>query len=121
MNCNDYIETKWEPLVEFFASCTSTDINRNHKRKIYSFCLLLKQVERLRKQNYVGHLAFAQSLVKWNFSGSKATYGLDSCSYSSGSITTLKNFMKEISINENKCVIAKDIDVFVDKKGKNQE
>ena len=73
-----------------------------------------EQVEELRNQNHVGYLAFAQSLVKWNFSGWKAARGLNSCSNSSGIITDLNNCLKKISINENKCVIAKDIDVFTD-------
>ena len=80
----------------------------------YSFCLLSYQVEELRNQNYVGRLTFAESFLKGNFSGSKVTNGLVSCSYSSGSITTLKNFMKEISIIGNKCLIVEDIDLFAD-------
>lgn len=76
--------------------------------------MLSYQVEGLRNQNYVGRLTFAESFLKGNFSGSKVTHGLVSCSYSSGSITTLKNFMKEISIIRNKCLIAEDIDVFAD-------
>lgn len=81
---------------------------------MYSFCLLSNQVEGLTNQNYVGRLIFAESFLKGNFSGSKTAHGLDSCSYSSGSITTLKNFMKEISIIGNKCLIVEDIDLFVD-------
>ena len=118
---NCYLKTRHQPLLEYLCNATATNINGTNNRKLYSLCLLVEHIEGLRNQNYVCPFAFAQSLVKWNFSASKVSHSLDSCSYSSGSITTLKTFFKEISALPNTCNMIDDIEVFADntqKKGR---
>ena len=53
-------------------------------------------------------------LVKWSFSGSKAAHALDGGTTSSGSITTMKNFICQLATEPYACFANGDVDVFAD-------
>lgn len=81
----------------------------------------MEHLENLRNLNYIDRLSFSESLVKWNFSGSKAAHTLDSISRASGSITTMKNFFKTRAVEKSVCTTTTDIEIFSDntqKKGR---
>ena len=86
----------------------------NNTRKSYSMCMLIENIEGIRNSKYVGPFSFAEGLVKWSFSGSKASHALDSCSKACGSVQTLKNFFKEKGTVPNVCNIKEDIEIFAD-------
>ena len=60
-------------------------------------------------------------MTKWVFSGSKAAHSLDGATSASGSITTLRTWLKDSAINPNTVYESGDVDVFADntqRKGK---
>ena len=76
--------------------------------------MLIEHLEGIRNASYFGLFSFAEGLVKWNVSGSKALHSLDSCSRACGSVATMKNFFKEKGAVPNSCVMAEDIEIFAD-------
>ena len=76
--------------------------------------MLIEHLQGIRNASYFGLFSFAEGLVKWNVSGSKALHSLDSCSRACGSVATMKNFFKEKGAVPNSCVMAEDIEIFAD-------
>ena len=87
---------------------------KSNARKSYSICMLIEHLEGIRNASYFVLFSFAEGLVKWNVSGSKALHSLDSCSRACGSVATMKNFFKEKGTVPNSCVMAEDIEIFAD-------
>lgn len=84
-------------------------------------CIVIENIEGLRNSKYIGPFSFAEGLVKWNFSGSKAAHTLQSCAQACGSITTLRNFSKLKARSLNVCEWREDLEIFADntqKKGR---
>ena len=75
----------------------------------------------MRNLNFIGPYSFSQGLVKWAFSGSKTTHSLDGTTSASGSVITLRAWMKESAKNPNVIYDSGGIDIFADntqRKGK---
>ena len=68
----------------------------------------------MRNLNFIGPYSFSQGLLKWAFSGSKSAHSLDGTTSASGSVTTLRTWMKESVKNPNAIFDSGDVDVFAD-------
>ena len=88
-------------------------------RKEYSICLLIEQLYFTHNMKFIGPMSFSQGLVKWSFCGSKAVHALDGATTAYGSITTLRNVLKEASKHKNKCFGTGDVDVSADNTQRN--
>lgn len=118
-----YIKGKSPILVQFLSASTNVDLKKvdESKNKLYRMCIVIENIEGLRNSKYIGPFSFAEGLVKWNFSGSKAAHTLQSCAQACGSITTLRNFSKLKARSLNVCEWREDLEIFADntqKKGR---
>ena len=123
LDCLTYIQSKPEVVVRFVCGAANIDYQNlnSDPKKLHSLCILIEHLEHLRNSHYVGRLSFSTALVKWNFSGSKASHTLSSACSAAGSITTMKDVFKERAMKENICEVAHDIEIFSDntqKKGR---
>ena len=91
---------------------------------MHALCLAVQQIHYTRNPTFIGSFSFSTSLVKWLFHGSKLSHAFDGCSYPSGSVTTLQNFLQSSSQDENKCFESGDVEVWADnteRKGKTSQ
>ena len=116
LNSYTYLKQKPPVLIRFLCTVTTFNINQfgNNTRKSCFICILIEHLEGIRNATYIGPFSFAGGLVKWNFSRSKASHSLDSCSRACGSVTTMKNFFKKKEAGPNFCDMAEDIEIFAD-------
>ena len=70
-------------------SLTGTDKSKGKNSKI-----ALEPIYYIRNLNFIGPFSFSAFLVKWALCGSKTAQALHGCSYPSGCVTTLQNFLK---------------------------
>ena len=68
----------------------------------------------MRNLRFVGPVSFSKGLLKWSFSGNKASHALDGTATACGSITVLRQWMKEESNHKNLTFQSGDADVFAD-------
>ena len=94
-NTHTYLKDKNQILVQSLSNATmpKTKLSVN-LRKNYNLCLVIEQILSLRNLNYIGSYSFAQSVVTWSLTGSRTAHSLQGMTSSSGSITTLQNFLK---------------------------
>ena len=107
-------------LVGFLSELTGVT-SPNGGRKTYSLCLAIEHIYSVRNLNFIGPYSFSPGLVKWAFSGSKTTHSLDGTTSASGSVITLRAWMKESAKNPNVIYDSGGIDIFADntqRKGK---
>ena len=97
-----YLKDKNQVLVQFLSNATMPKAKLLvNPKKNYNLCLVIEQILSLRNLNYIGPCSFAQLVVTWSLTGSKTVHSLQGITSSSGSITTLQNFLK-CSSNETK-------------------
>ena len=97
-----------------------TKLSMNPKKN-FNLCFVIEQILSLRNLNYIGPYSFAQSVVTWSLTGSKTAHSLQGMTSSSGSITTLQNFLKCSSNETKNTCFLNDCDIFADntqRKGK---
>ena len=70
-------------------SLTGIDTSKDKNSKI-----ALEPIYYIRNLNFIGPFSFSAFLVKWALCGSKTAQALHGCSYPSGCVTTLQNFLK---------------------------
>ena len=94
-NTHTYLKDKNQILVQFLSNATmpKTKLSVNPKKN-YNLYLVIEQILSLRNMNYIGSYSFAQSVVTWSLTGSRTAHSLQGMTSSSGSITTLQNFLK---------------------------
>ena len=114
LNSFAYLKQNLPVLIRLLCAATIFNINQleSNTRKSYSICMLIKHLERIRNATYIGPFSFAKGLVKWNFSGFKASQSLDSCFWAFESVTTMNNFFKQKRAVQNSCHIVEDIGTF---------
>ena len=79
LNCEQYLLERPEILVEFLRSLTGKTSSRsNLNPKISaSICLIIEDIYALRHQSFVGPFSFANGIVQWTLSGSKAAHNIN--------------------------------------------
>ena len=64
-------------FLQLVSSLVSVNIDEeNDLKKLYSLCLTVKQIYFVRNLRFVGPDSFSKELLKWSFSGSKASHAL---------------------------------------------
>ena len=103
-----------KPLISFITDVTSDSKKKFDYRKEYRICLAIEQLYFIRHFMFIGPFSFAQGLVKWSFSGSKAAHALDGGTTSCGCIATMKNLLCQLATEPNVCFANGDVHVFAD-------
>ena len=82
------------PLVKLLAGMADISLNSiTSPKKMHALCLAVEKIYYTRNLTFIWPFSFSTSLVKWPLDGSKSSHSLDGCSYSSGSVTTLRRFL----------------------------
>ena len=99
LDTKQFLSQRPKPLISFITEVTSDSKKKFDYRKEYHICLDKEQLYFIRHFMFIGPFSFAQGLVKWSFSGSKAAHALDGGTTSSGSITTMKNLLCQLQLS----------------------
>ena len=114
LDTKQFLSQRPKPLISFITEVTSDSKKKFDYRKEYRIRLAIEQLYFVRHFVFIGPFSFAQGLVKWSFSGSKAAHALDGGTTSSGSITTMRNLSCQLATEPNACFANGDVDVFAD-------
>lgn len=117
LKVNDFLLERPKSIVLLMGTLVGVDLYSKLKsevKNITGLCFLLEQFYNLRNQNFIGPLSFCIGLIKWSLTGSKLSHNIDSVLSASGSITTMKNTLKDWSLTPNACFPENDIDIYFD-------
>ena len=99
MDTKQFWSQRPKPLTSFITE----EVVIQRKNKEYCICLDIEQLYFLRHFMLIGSFSYAQRLVKWSFSGSKAAHTLEGGTTSNDSITIMKNLLCQLATEPNVC------------------
>lgn len=111
INCRDFLNERPTALISLLCGLTAVDMNDSNKA--LTLCMAVESIYKLRNGNFIGPFSLSNALVKWSLSGSKTAQSIDGTSSACGSVTTLKNVLKESATCPNSCPKG-DVDIFFD-------
>lgn len=113
LDCKDYLDKRPPALISFLKELTSICSSDRNSTRLLPLCIGIEQLYKTRNKLFIGPFSFSNGIIKYSLTGSKTANTLDGASTASGSVTTIKQFLKSSASDPNTC-FDKDVDIFSD-------
>jgi hypothetical protein len=114
LDCVDFLRERPKAITAFLREMTNTVRgSQTSTEKLLPLCIAIEQIYKTRNKVFIGPFSLRNGIVKLSLTGSKTAHALDGASTASGSITTVKSFLKSSAFEPNLC-FDNDVDIFSD-------